>query len=168
MRPTQALLKRSGLRRLPLTTKQGPHNFYKGNRTGSMGRHTKYGGYIVDFNKVRTYVVPDLSDFYVSIEKNEYERLDEILMDVTVDAVRGEADREGEGSLRVDRDTESDGWQRVFEEVEGRWWEGMSIHIASLIQFEFVEREGPSSAEGPAFDSRASARDECHSQRRFC
>lgn len=44
-------------RRLPLTTKQG-HNYYKGTRTGSMGRHTKHGGYLVDFAKVRTYPRP--------------------------------------------------------------------------------------------------------------
>lgn len=67
MHPTQALLKRTGLRRLALTTKQGPHNYYKGNRTGSMGRHTKYGGYVLDYKKVRTFVVPDLTDFKVSL-----------------------------------------------------------------------------------------------------
>jgi large subunit ribosomal protein L41 len=54
------------IRRLPLTTKQGPHNYYKGNRTGAMGRHTKWGGYIIDWKKVRTYVCPDLSGFQVS------------------------------------------------------------------------------------------------------
>lgn len=66
MHPTPALLKSPGsLRRLALTTKQGPHNYYKGNRTGSMGSHTKNGGYIIDFKKVRTYVCPDLSMFRV-------------------------------------------------------------------------------------------------------
>ncbi|KAL9531531.1 hypothetical protein SMMN14_04240 [Sphaerulina musiva] len=61
MQPTQPLQR--ALRRLPLTTKQGPHNYYKGNRTGAMGRHTKHGGYIIDWNKVRTYVCPDLTGF---------------------------------------------------------------------------------------------------------
>ncbi|KAK5174041.1 60S ribosomal protein L27, mitochondrial [Saxophila tyrrhenica] len=61
MHPSTILQK--ALRRLPLTTKQGPHNYYKGNRTGAMGRHTKYGGYVIDFRKVRTYVCPDLSGF---------------------------------------------------------------------------------------------------------
>ncbi|KAH9816331.1 ribosomal protein YmL27 precursor, mitochondrial [Teratosphaeria destructans] len=61
MKPTQPLLK--ALKRLPLTTKQGPHNYYKGNRTGSMGAHTKKGGYLIDYKKVRTYVCPDLTDF---------------------------------------------------------------------------------------------------------
>jgi hypothetical protein len=56
MQPTQALLKR--FRKLPLTTKDINKGYYKGTRTGSMGRHTKYGGYIIDWNKVRTYVVP--------------------------------------------------------------------------------------------------------------
>ncbi|CAG8593280.1 8090_t:CDS:2, partial [Paraglomus occultum] len=26
--------------------------------TGAMGRHTKYGGYVIDRSRVRTYVVP--------------------------------------------------------------------------------------------------------------
>ncbi|KAJ2382114.1 60S ribosomal protein L27, mitochondrial, partial [Coemansia sp. RSA 2559] len=50
-----------GAKRGVMTSKRG-HNFYKGNRTGSMGRHTKHGGYVVDLDKVRTYVVPDLSN----------------------------------------------------------------------------------------------------------
>ncbi|KAI1429767.1 putative ribosomal protein [Xylaria sp. FL1777] len=56
MQPTQALLKR--FRKLPLTTKDINKGFYKGTRTGSMGRHTKHGTYIIEWNKVRTYVVP--------------------------------------------------------------------------------------------------------------
>ncbi len=67
MKPTLPLQR--AIRRLPLTTKQGPHNYYKGNRTGSMGRHTKWGGYIIDWKKVRTYVCPDLSGFRVSSTK---------------------------------------------------------------------------------------------------
>jgi large subunit ribosomal protein L41 len=63
MQPTQPLQK--AIRRLALTTKQGPHNYYKGNRTGAMGTHTKWGGYKIDWTKVRTYVVPDLTDFNV-------------------------------------------------------------------------------------------------------
>ncbi|KAJ1874166.1 60S ribosomal protein L27, mitochondrial, partial [Coemansia sp. S17] len=43
-----------------MTAKKG-RNFYKGNRTGSMGSHTKHGKYVVDLGKVRTYVVPDLT-----------------------------------------------------------------------------------------------------------
>lgn len=31
-----------------------------------MGRHTKSGGYKVDWTKVRTFVVPDLEGFTVS------------------------------------------------------------------------------------------------------
>ncbi|KAK3724781.1 60S ribosomal protein L27, mitochondrial [Vermiconidia calcicola] len=64
MQPTQPLFR--ALRRLALTTKQGPHNYYKGNRTGAMGRHTKYGGYIIDYAKVRTYVCPDLTGFHLT------------------------------------------------------------------------------------------------------
>ncbi|KAL8793564.1 MAG: hypothetical protein Q9195_003826 [Heterodermia aff. obscurata] len=41
--------------------------FYKGNRTGSMGRHTKGGGYMIEWRKVRTYVVPaNLADFQLT------------------------------------------------------------------------------------------------------
>ncbi|TDZ44724.1 54S ribosomal protein L27 [Colletotrichum trifolii] len=45
-----------------LTTKDVNKGFYKGNRTGSMGRHTKHGGYMVDWSKVRTYIVPNLAE----------------------------------------------------------------------------------------------------------
>ncbi|TQV98180.1 hypothetical protein V2A60_006147 [Cordyceps javanica] len=63
MRPTLPL--RVGLyRHLKLTTKDVNKGFYKGNRTGSMGRHTRHGGYIIEWNKVRTYAVPqNLKDF---------------------------------------------------------------------------------------------------------
>lgn len=64
MQPSPVLQR--AIKRLALTTKQGPHNFYKGNRTGAMGSHTKYGGYRLDWKKVRTYICPDLSDFNVS------------------------------------------------------------------------------------------------------
>lgn len=64
MQPTQSLLK--AIRKLPLTTKDIKKGFYKGTRTGSVGRHTKHGGYIVEWDKVRTYVVPpDIDDFKV-------------------------------------------------------------------------------------------------------
>ncbi|KAI8084120.1 mitochondrial ribosomal protein L27-domain-containing protein [Gilbertella persicaria] len=51
-----------GASRLQLTAKKG-HNYYKGTGSGAMGRHTKNGGYLVDWNKVRTFVVPDLENF---------------------------------------------------------------------------------------------------------
>ncbi|KAF9876259.1 hypothetical protein CkaCkLH20_06202 [Colletotrichum karsti] len=57
MRPSPVLqvLK---FRHVRLTTKDVNKGFYKGNRTGPTGKHTKYGGYIIQFHKVRTYVVP--------------------------------------------------------------------------------------------------------------
>ncbi|KAI1758073.1 mitochondrial ribosomal protein L27-domain-containing protein [Xylaria castorea] len=62
MQPTPVLQKL--FRKLPLTTKDIKKGFYKGTRTGSMGRHTKHGGYIIEWKKVRTYVVPaGLADF---------------------------------------------------------------------------------------------------------
>ncbi|KAI5464627.1 mitochondrial ribosomal protein L27-domain-containing protein [Mariannaea sp. PMI_226] len=84
MRPTQALSV-GRYRHLKLTTKDVGRGFYKGNRTGSMGRHTKYGGYVIEWNKVRTYVVPqNLKDFkltpFVSREikaqKGDYQGLE--------------------------------------------------------------------------------------------
>jgi large subunit ribosomal protein L41 len=63
MRSTQPLLK---FRHLKLTTKDVNKGFYKGNRTGTVGRHTKHGGFIVDYTRVRTFVVPpNLKDFKV-------------------------------------------------------------------------------------------------------
>ncbi|MCJ1388421.1 hypothetical protein MMC18_001268 [Xylographa bjoerkii] len=62
MRPTQPLYRR--LRRLALTTKQVNGGFYKGTGSGSMGRHTKHGDYVIEWHKVRTYIVPpQLKDF---------------------------------------------------------------------------------------------------------
>ena len=60
MRATSPLLRR--IRHIQLTGKTGPRGYYKGTRSGSMGSHTKHGGYIVDFDKVRTYVVPTTLD----------------------------------------------------------------------------------------------------------
>ncbi|TPX10193.1 uncharacterized protein E0L32_001390 [Thyridium curvatum] len=62
MRPTQILCRH--YRKLRLTTKDVNKGFYKGTGTGSMGRHTKHGGYVIEYHKVRTYVVPEgLADF---------------------------------------------------------------------------------------------------------
>ncbi|KAL1957440.1 hypothetical protein VTO42DRAFT_6008 [Malbranchea cinnamomea] len=59
-RPTKCLQAR-----LRLTTKQVNGGYYKGTRTGSMGYFAKEKGkYIIDWKKVRTYVVPEnLEDF---------------------------------------------------------------------------------------------------------
>lgn len=67
MRPTQALSV-GRYRHLKMTTKDVGRGFYKGNRTGSMGTHTKWGTYMIDWRKVRTYVVPDLKDFKVGCQ----------------------------------------------------------------------------------------------------
>ncbi|KAL2115934.1 hypothetical protein VTJ04DRAFT_10189 [Mycothermus thermophilus] len=58
-----AMFRTLKLRRLRLTTKDVNKGYYKGTGTGSMGRHTKHGGYIIDWNKVRTYVCPPLEGF---------------------------------------------------------------------------------------------------------
>src|SRR6266511_4288444 len=61
-KPTRPLYK--ARRRLQLTTKQVGPGYYKGNRTGSMGEHTKWGGYVIDWTKVRTYVPPERLDAF--------------------------------------------------------------------------------------------------------
>ncbi|KAL1854643.1 ubiquitin-protein ligase (E3) [Paecilomyces lecythidis] len=48
--------------RLRLTTKQVNGGYYKGNRSGSMGYFAKNGSYVIDWKKVRTYVVPEQLD----------------------------------------------------------------------------------------------------------
>ncbi|KAL9117641.1 MAG: hypothetical protein Q9187_005820 [Circinaria calcarea] len=61
-KPTQPLYRR--IRRLALTTKQVNGGYYKGTGSGSMGRHTKHGDYVIEWHKVRTYIVPkELQDF---------------------------------------------------------------------------------------------------------
>ncbi|KAK2771558.1 50s ribosomal protein 27 [Colletotrichum kahawae] len=63
MRPSP-ILQVLKFRHMRLTTKDVNKGYYKGNRTGAMGEHNKYGGYQIHYQKVRTYVVPEgLSDF---------------------------------------------------------------------------------------------------------
>jgi hypothetical protein len=62
MKPSLVLM-----RRLAFTTKEVGRGFYRGTRTGSMGAHTEYGGYILDYRKVRNYVVPEIVDFNVRL-----------------------------------------------------------------------------------------------------
>lgn len=47
-----------GSKRHPLTTKQGNKHYYKGTRSSGYGKLNKSGIYIMDWSKVRTYVVP--------------------------------------------------------------------------------------------------------------
>ncbi|KAL9618981.1 MAG: hypothetical protein Q9160_006375 [Pyrenula sp. 1 TL-2023] len=61
MKPTQSLARNGA--RLRMTTKSINGGYYKGNRSGSMGAHTNFGGYVVDWRKVRTYNCPELSGF---------------------------------------------------------------------------------------------------------
>ncbi|RKU44877.1 hypothetical protein DL546_007275 [Coniochaeta pulveracea] len=62
MQPTTRL--QAMFRKFRLTTKDVNKGYYKGNRTGTIGRHTKHGGFIIDRTKVRTFVVPEgLKDF---------------------------------------------------------------------------------------------------------
>jgi large subunit ribosomal protein L41 len=64
MQSTSRLL--GAYRHLRLTVKDVNKGYYKGNRTGTIGRHTKHGGFIIDRTRVRTYVVPEgLKDFKV-------------------------------------------------------------------------------------------------------
>ena len=49
---------KSGNERWSLSTKQGNKEFYKGTQSTGVGRHTKKGKYQVNWEKVRTFVVP--------------------------------------------------------------------------------------------------------------
>ncbi|EGW34916.1 uncharacterized protein SPAPADRAFT_58037 [Spathaspora passalidarum NRRL Y-27907] len=49
---------KSGSKRHPITTKQGNHTFYKGTGSTGVGRLNNKGQYIMNWDKVRTYVVP--------------------------------------------------------------------------------------------------------------
>jgi hypothetical protein len=105
MRPTQALSV-GKYRHLRLTTKDVNKGFYKGNRTGAMGRHTKYGGYIIEWNRVRTYAVPpNLAECQV---REREER-----MEHARDGVRGtdgtRRDTPGKARLRGGRDDDRPG-----------------------------------------------------------
>lgn len=51
-------ISKTGSRRHPLTTKKGNKNFYKGTRSSGIGRLTTTGRYVINWDKVRTFVVP--------------------------------------------------------------------------------------------------------------
>ena len=53
--------------RLRLTTKQVGRGYYKGNRTGSMGAHTRRGGYLIDYRKTRNFNCPTSYESNVSL-----------------------------------------------------------------------------------------------------
>ncbi|QLG74810.1 hypothetical protein HG535_0H01370 [Zygotorulaspora mrakii] len=57
---------KSGNRRTALTTKQGNKTMYKGTRSSGIGKHTRYGGYTIQWNKVRTFVTPQ--DYNVELK----------------------------------------------------------------------------------------------------
>jgi large subunit ribosomal protein L41 len=54
MKPTPALASR-----VRFTTKQVGGGFYRGSRTGATGAHTQWGGYLIDYRKVRHFNCPD-------------------------------------------------------------------------------------------------------------
>lgn len=49
---------KAGNRRTALTTKQGNKTMYKGTRSSGIGKHSRYGGYTIEWSKVRTFVTP--------------------------------------------------------------------------------------------------------------
>lgn len=53
---------KTGNKRLALTTKHGNKNMYKGTRSSGIGKHTKRGKYIIDWMKVKTFVVPKVTN----------------------------------------------------------------------------------------------------------
>ncbi|CCH40985.1 54S ribosomal protein L27, mitochondrial [Wickerhamomyces ciferrii] len=56
-------LTKTGSRRHPLTTKKGNKNFYKGTRSSGIGRLTTKARYVINWDKVRTFVVPKEYNF---------------------------------------------------------------------------------------------------------
>ncbi len=73
MRASDILLR--PYRKFRLTVKDVNKGFYKGTRTGSMGRHTKRGGYVLEYAKIRTYMVPlGMEGFNVGSERRTGER----------------------------------------------------------------------------------------------
>ncbi|EHY61080.1 hypothetical protein ABEF92_002885 [Exophiala dermatitidis] len=65
--------------RLRFTTKDVGKGFYRGNRTGSMGSHTEFGGYVVDWRKTPHYNAPNTQDFpltpFVTLEMERTTRV---------------------------------------------------------------------------------------------
>lgn len=55
-------LSKRGNRRWALSTKDGNKNYYKGTGSSGVGRWTTRGRYLVNWEKVRTYVVPSSLD----------------------------------------------------------------------------------------------------------
>lgn len=127
MRPTQALSV-GRYRHLRLTTKDVGRGYYKGNRTGSMGRHTQYGGYVIEWDKVRTYAVPqNLKDCKVC-DINQPGEQQRILTSGTAHAIREQADQGRLGRLQgpfqgaygpllLPRAMEAVQWSRLKEEI---------------------------------------------------
>ncbi|KAJ5897413.1 hypothetical protein N7504_007701 [Penicillium tannophilum] len=87
--------------RLRFTTKQVNGGYYKGTRTGSMGQFDKKGNYVIDWKKVRTYVVPDdLDEFDLTpfVSKKVEPKRDQYVKQITrngrtvtvVDSLKGQ------------------------------------------------------------------------------
>jgi len=80
-----------------------------------MGRHTKHGGYVIDRNKVRTYVVPDMTGFEVGFSVMERSMRWHLCI---VDPVRYKEDEADARKLRCWR---APNQRQIFpQEMEGR------------------------------------------------
>ncbi|KAL6940151.1 hypothetical protein ACO0QE_004046 [Hanseniaspora vineae] len=51
--------------RLPTTTKDGRNSFYKGTRSSGIGRHTRFGRYVINWDRVRTFVTPEVPNLHL-------------------------------------------------------------------------------------------------------
>jgi len=69
-------LSKQAAKRLPLNSKRGNKNYYKGKGGTKEGRHTSKGRYIIDPLKRLELVVPDLTGFklkpYIAHTANKY------------------------------------------------------------------------------------------------
>lgn len=115
MKATQVLSR--ALRRLALTTKQVNGGYYKGTGSGSVGRHTKHGGYLVEWHKVRTYRVPEgLKDFKVYLDSYDLEEADMLahtFRDEEDGTIEGLIPRQSQGRIQ---------WRILLEPMEEREW----------------------------------------------
>ena len=116
-KPTPSLQKT--LRRLPLSVKQAGREYYKGNKTGTLGTIDKWGRFHPDFTKIRTFVYPakGIEDFEVSISLGTALNMGRCARKKgtdgnLVDAIRKRTHTKerGGGPKDVDDSTESDDW----------------------------------------------------------
>ncbi|KAI1612810.1 hypothetical protein EDD37DRAFT_320395 [Exophiala viscosa] len=123
MKPTAQLCGR-----LRFTTKEVGRGFYRGNRTGSKGAHTGFGGYVIDWRKTSHYNVPDMEGFsltpFVTLEMEPTSR------------VREHPDGTLHTPDKVDAMQFLRDWKRLNTEEYDRYWDWQEAEENKRIQEE--------------------------------